>query len=206
MRQTDNAADKHSKLNDDEPLQHIDWTNATEDFKTTGKATSSKVNIVAPAISGREVLMKAEVSDGGNDHFGIANGTSAANEFAPVFFAYKDSDVSPYPMAFRGMIDAANDGVGAGYQSYGLINFEVYRTTSPTDPNNGTWSRIQNRICFAFVNGPGASRTFPFLIKANDTVEINVGSGNLILKNLPTSSTGLPTGAIWNNSGVLNIK
>ena len=30
-------------------------------------------------------------------------------------------------------------------------------------------------------------------------------SGNLIFSNLPTSSAGLPTGAVWNNSGVLNI-
>lgn len=29
--------------------------------------------------------------------------------------------------------------------------------------------------------------------------------GNVIMANLPTSSAGLPTGALWNNSGVLNI-
>jgi len=29
--------------------------------------------------------------------------------------------------------------------------------------------------------------------------------GNLIFQNLPTSAVGLPTGAVWNNSGVLNI-
>jgi len=31
------------------------------------------------------------------------------------------------------------------------------------------------------------------------------GTGNLIILNLPTSSAGLPTGAVWNNSGVLSI-
>jgi hypothetical protein len=30
-------------------------------------------------------------------------------------------------------------------------------------------------------------------------------AGNLIFSNLPTSIVGLPTGAVWNNSGVLNI-
>lgn len=29
--------------------------------------------------------------------------------------------------------------------------------------------------------------------------------GNIIMANLPTSSAGLPTGALWNNAGVLNI-
>ena len=30
-------------------------------------------------------------------------------------------------------------------------------------------------------------------------------SDNIIMANLPTSSAGLPTGALWNNSGVINI-
>ena len=29
--------------------------------------------------------------------------------------------------------------------------------------------------------------------------------GVIIASNLPTSSAGLPTGALWNNSGVINI-
>lgn len=29
--------------------------------------------------------------------------------------------------------------------------------------------------------------------------------GNIIMANLPTSASGLPTGALWNNSGVINI-
>lgn len=30
-------------------------------------------------------------------------------------------------------------------------------------------------------------------------------NGNILMKNLPTSAAGLPSGALWNNSGVLNI-
>jgi hypothetical protein len=29
--------------------------------------------------------------------------------------------------------------------------------------------------------------------------------GVIIMAGLPTSSSGLPTGALWNNSGVLNV-
>lgn len=36
-------------------------------------------------------------------------------------------------------------------------------------------------------------------------ITINAQSGFIILQGLPTSATGLPSGAIWNNSGVLNI-
>lgn len=34
---------------------------------------------------------------------------------------------------------------------------------------------------------------------------IQIQGGVVVLKNLPTSSTGLPSGTVWNNSGVLNI-
>ena len=46
----------------------------------------------------------------------------------------------------------------------------------------------------------------PLLITTDQTLHITIGSGkDLIMTNLPTSGSGLPAGALWNNSGVLNI-
>jgi hypothetical protein len=45
----------------------------------------------------------------------------------------------------------------------------------------------------------------PTLTSAVDFRAIETASGNVVFGNLPTSSSGLPTGAIWNNGGVLNI-
>lgn len=45
-------------------------------------------------------------------------------------------------------------------------------------------------------------------ISANSVItssKLQVSDGVVILRNLPTSSTGLPSGAVWNNGGVLNI-
>ena len=42
-------------------------------------------------------------------------------------------------------------------------------------------------------------------ISSNQSITIDSLTGLLILNNLPTSATGLPTGALWNNSGVLSI-
>ena len=39
----------------------------------------------------------------------------------------------------------------------------------------------------------------------NVAITPKAAGGHLILNNLPTSSAGLPTGAVWNNGGVLNI-
>ncbi len=150
----------------------------TDDVTFNEVDTTGNVNIdgtlyvETPAISGREVLALFNVSDGGNDHFGIGQGTSASNEFAPVFYGYKDSDDTPYSMSFRGMVDAANDAPGTGYQNFGIISIEGMRTDNPTDPNNGIWGQIQNRILLSVSNGPSATRTFPLLIHANNTAEL----------------------------------
>jgi hypothetical protein len=45
----------------------------------------------------------------------------------------------------------------------------------------------------------------PTITAAADYRAIETEQGNVLFKNLPTSSAGLPTGAIWNNGGVLNI-
>ena len=44
-----------------------------------------------------------------------------------------------------------------------------------------------------------------FIPKGTSVESLRVEGGNLNLKNLPTSASGLSTGDIWNNSGVLNI-
>jgi hypothetical protein len=43
-------------------------------------------------------------------------------------------------------------------------------------------------------------------LNSNNNIGLNPPpTGFIIMTNLPTSSAGLPTGAIWNNGGVLNI-
>jgi hypothetical protein len=45
----------------------------------------------------------------------------------------------------------------------------------------------------------------PTLTAAADFRAIETARGNVIFGNLPTSPVGLPTGAIWNNLGMINI-
>lgn len=58
------------------------------------------------------------------------------------------------------------------------------------------------------VQGEGATSATSALLVENsagaDALEVRDDSV-IIMANLPTSSSGLPTGAIWNNSGVMNI-
>jgi hypothetical protein len=45
----------------------------------------------------------------------------------------------------------------------------------------------------------------PTLTSAADFRAIETARGNVVFGNLPTSSAGLPSGALWNNGGVINI-
>jgi hypothetical protein len=45
----------------------------------------------------------------------------------------------------------------------------------------------------------------PTLTAAADFRAIETARGNVVFGNLPTSPVGLPTGAIWNNLGMINI-
>ena len=45
----------------------------------------------------------------------------------------------------------------------------------------------------------------PTLTAAADFRAIETARGNIVFSNLPTSSAGLPSGALWNNGGVINI-
>ena len=45
----------------------------------------------------------------------------------------------------------------------------------------------------------------PTLTSAADFRAIETTRGRIVFGNLPTSATGLPTGAIWNDAGTLKI-
>jgi hypothetical protein len=128
------------------------------------------LHLEATAITGREVLMKATVSDAGNDHFGISNGTSGGSNFAPSFYGYKDSTYPAggyiYSLNFRGLVPDAQD--TAQTNRFGIVHFEAYKTNNAADPNNGTFNSLTNRKLFTFSNGGNTVLE----IDADDTVTI----------------------------------
>ena len=60
----------------------------------------------------------------------------------------------------------------------------------------GTFVNVANSILINAGSSTGAG---------NVTITPKAAGGYLLLNNLPTSAVGLPTGAVWNNLGVLNI-
>ena len=62
-------------------------------------------------------------------------------------------------------------------------------------------ARLASNDATKFLAGDGSFKT----PTAVGNFSITLSGGNLVITGLPTSSTGLPTGAVWSNSGVLTI-
>lgn len=124
--------------------------NATGDAIVSGNVDTETLTINKAAQTGvRERLMTAKVSDDATTNFFINNGTITDGVFAPVFGGYTAS-TTLWPLGFSGYVGSAND--ASDSSSYGIVDFSVSRTTSPSDALNGTLSNIVNRKAFNFRN------------------------------------------------------
>ena len=83
--------------------------------------------------------------------------------------------------------------------------------------NGAYWSGIMSGQCNVISGGyhqtilGGVSNTngsyYSHVIGSNITTDrvCTAFVNNLSIKSIPTAATGLPSGAVWNNAGVLNI-
>lgn len=115
-----------------------------------GSTGTLLVTKATEAVPIRENIIRAKISDAGNDTFIVANGTTADSIFAPCLVGYcGTSTVSP--LGLRALVPSAAD--ASDSSTRGLINIEVFRTDSATDPNNGTLTSIVNRKLLTIHNG-----------------------------------------------------
>ncbi|MCX5697582.1 MAG: hypothetical protein NTU54_06430 [Candidatus Omnitrophica bacterium] len=162
-------------------------------------APGSKLHLHATAISGRESLMKATVSDAGTDAFYIGNITSADNWFVPAFAGMVNSTNARQSLTFAGFVTAANDASNTSP----VVDFLAARSTSTTDPLNGTLTGIANRDLFAFrtLDGSGNS-VYKMVMNSSGNVGIGTTSpaykldvnGTLNATNINQGGTGLIDG------------
>lgn len=105
--------------------------------------------------------------------------------------------------------------------SYFLLSGDTFAPTGNTitnllanqnfSPTSGT--AVYNNITLSnTINQTGGANGItrglfvnPTLTSAADFRAIETTNGKIVFGNLPTSSAGLPTGALWNNGGVVNI-
>jgi hypothetical protein len=127
------------------------------------------LNTITPAITGRESIIKSQVSDAGNDAFFLYNATSVASTFIPSFAGYVDNSVTA-SLLFTGFCKPSND-----VSSFlGLIDFYLVNTNSATNPPNGTQTPIANRNLLTCRN----EGTYIFGAEANGNFFIGRQSGS----------------------------
>lgn len=130
---------------------------------------NGRLNTITPSITGRESIIKSQVSDAGNDAFFLYNATSGASTFVPSFAGYVDNSVIS-SLLFTGFCKPAND-----ISSFlGLIDFYLVNTNSATDPPNGTQTPIDNRNLLTCRN----EGTYIFGAEANGNFFIGRQSGS----------------------------
>jgi len=88
----------------------------------------------------RESILRAKVSDAGNDAFHIFNATSADSRFSPGFSGSVFSNSGARSLEFIGQTVAANDS-----GTTPLVSIMGRITDSQTDPNNGSQSGVITR-------------------------------------------------------------
>lgn len=136
----------------------------------TYNATTRFTTFAAAAITGREQVAKFTVSDVGDDALFIANGTSVAGVMAPVFAGYQDGRDSLFSMSMWGLVSAAND--SSDTADFGVIDILCARTSSASDPLNGTLSNLANRKVLTIRKGPTEN---VMLIDVNGNMRVGTG-------------------------------
>jgi hypothetical protein len=152
------------------------WTGQNT-FNTS--AISSSLFSSTSAASTREQIIKATVSDATNDGWFVYNGTSVDASFIPSFGGICNTNSGRSALQFVGFTTSTND---AGTNP--LIQIQGFRTTSATDPANGTLTTVTTRPIFSVSNTGSPSN---LLVNANGTI----------------SMSSLATGIVYSNAGVL---
>jgi hypothetical protein len=126
-----------------------EWQNSSGTvLGSIGADGKLSLNITAGA---RESIANFTVSDAGKDKFFFYNSTNGASRFQPSFGGYTDS-AAIASLSFVGFTSAARD---TSTSEPALIYFNAVRSSSATDPANGTLTAIANRPLYAFGSYPG---------------------------------------------------
>ena len=170
---------------------------ATERVKIQGMGSTFATTALLVQNSAGVDLLK--VLDSGSC---VVNGTlSSGTLTSQRFFA---NSAFPFSLPFvydAGSTSSANtSGVRDAYKgsftylpTSGTGELNIFNA-SPTINQTGGANGITRGL---FIN--------PTLTAAADFRAIETTNGKVVFGNLPTSAAGLPSGAIWNNSGVINI-
>lgn len=190
-------------------------------WNTTSAPNAFSVNVTDTASAGVSALMRLRLSnttvfsiakDGYITFGGVAGGS---------FIAPSTPTTGAVASVGQSINISHNITTGAGYGVWFRKNsgnrtatsgdsgqLRIFETFAPTS-GTGTYNTI---LIDSTINQTGGANGItrglyinPTLTAAANFRAIETSRGNVVFGNLPTSPAGLPTGAIWNNLGILSI-
>lgn len=161
----------------------LTFTSAAASNINLTPGTTGFVDVVKTSGAGvRESILRAKVSDAGNDAFHIYNATTTDGLFVPGFSGYSTSSSVFATLQFVGQCPAAAD-TGANP----MVVFAARRTDSPTDPNNGSLTAITTRPAFRF--------------QTQGVSYLTIGATGITEVHATTASTSTTTGSLIIGNG-----
>lgn len=197
----DEAFSEASEINSDDIIQGNNNLFVTPSEKISLNQfvnNNGQILINAPAINGRETLLKATISDDSTSQFAIINGTNNNNFFMPTFAGFANyNNTNVIGLKFTGMITSAKD----ISSTIATINFQSYVTSSANDPNNGVITKQQNKPILSFLNAVDCL----FVVSPNGSINIgsnvqNLATAQLDINNSLASQPVLKLKSIVNQS------
>jgi hypothetical protein len=146
------------------------------------------------------------VRNDGNILFGNSGNPIWAFTYSSVYdtIDINGTNLSIYPLSGSISLGGATQAQTSGNQN-NVITKGRFQPTSGT----ATFTEIRSEPLINQTGGAnGITRGLyvnPTLTSAADFRAIETARGNIVFGNLPTSSAGLPTGAIWNDAGTIKI-
>jgi hypothetical protein len=182
-------------------------TNSTDYVQL--KIGNSNVNYTTGLELGTNVINKPTIYKIGSSATGIASDYydkmvflyATANNSLTTDFIFALSDNLSIGSTFR----IVNDG-GSLSNGFSRTIFGVYGGVTNNSVGIGMGSSIPTAK-LQIIGSDSTSSNYALKIDNSTTNALFYvrNDGVILANNLPTSSAGLPSGAIWNNSGVLNI-
>jgi hypothetical protein len=198
-----------SAISDEAAFTYNSTTNNILLLNSAGTATTTifggEIQLDILAASDDLTITNASIIATGQSDFTVGNGSGDLT-----LYYNRDGEGARDVLTFvstQGRMDfTPESGVTVTYDDTGITisntngasEFEITATNGGTGDNNG-----QN-ITFTGGNGITNGRGGDITLDPG----VNAGSGRVgvvILSGIPTSSAGLPSGAVWSNAGVLTI-
>jgi hypothetical protein len=185
------------------------FTDSGERLQVTGNvkivgsgATSATTALTVQNSSSQNIL---RVRNDGN----ILIGNDSLNVWMFPYTTYDTIDIAGKNLAIYPQQGSISIGGGSQIQTSGNQNNLITKGRFQPSSGTATFTEIRSEPLINQTGGAnGITRGLyvnPTLTAAADFRAIETARGNVVFGNLPTSSAGLPTGAIWNDAGTIKI-